>query len=122
MTKRVAQPEESKRGHYRRVCRSQAKVDTVEEGSDSFLGAVSSHDNTTTNPWVVTMWLNDTLVQFQIDTGAEVTVIPTGLYEKLSEASLHPPQRTLHGASQNVLPVKGQFTGQLRREDRTTHQ
>ena len=87
-----------KRGHYRRVCRSQAKVDTVEEGSDSFLGAVSSHDNTTTSPWVVTVWLNDTLVQFQIDTGAEVTVIPTGLYEKLSGASLHPPQRTLRGA------------------------
>ena len=111
-----------KRGHYRRVCRSQAKVDTVEEGSESFLGAVSSHDNTTTSPWVVTVWLNDTLVQFQIDTGAEVTVIRTGLYEKLSGASLHPPQRTLRGASQNVLPVKGQFTGRLRREDRTTHQ
>ena len=111
-----------KRGHYRRACRSQAKVDMVEEGSDSFLGAVCSHDNTTTSPWVVTVWLNDTPVQFQIDTGAEVTVIPTGLYEKLSGASLHPPQRTLRGASQDVLPAKGQFTGRLRREDRTTHQ
>ena len=87
-----------KRGHYRRACRSQAKVDTVKEGSDSFLGAVCSHDNTTTSPWVVTVWLNDTPAQFQIDTGAEVTVIPTGLYEKLSGASLHPPQRTLRGA------------------------
>ena len=51
-----------------------------------------------------------------------MTVIPTGLYEKLSGVSLHPPQRTLRGASQDVLPAKGQFTGRLRREDRTTHQ
>ena len=111
-----------KRGHYQRVCRSQAKVDEVEECSDSFLGAVNSQRETPENPWVATIWLNGTPVWFLIDTGAEVKVIPSEVLEKLDGTNLQPPQRTLRGASQSALPVNDQFTGKLTRGDRTTHQ
>lgn len=111
-----------KRGHYQRVCRSQAKVDVVEESSDAFLGTINGLGETSHNPWVATVWLNDTPIQFQIDTGAKVTVIPSQVLEQLSGANLQPPQRTLRGASQSALPVSGQFTGKLTMGTHTTHQ
>ena len=111
-----------KRGHYQRVCRSQASVEVIEDRSEPFLGTVGSHEETPDDNWVATVWLNDSQIKFQIDTGAEVTVIPGGVFEKLSGANLHPSQRTLRGASQIALPVIGKFTGKLTLGDRTTLQ
>ena len=79
---------------------------------DLHLGVLSADDN-----WVVMVWLNHSPVKFQIDTGAEVTVIPAGVFEKLSGAKLQPSQRTLRGASQRILPLIVQFTGKLALED-----
>ena len=112
-----------KRGHYQKVCRSQASVEVIEDRSEPFLGIVDSHGGRTPDDnWVVTVWLNHSPVKFQIDTGAEVMVIPGGVFEKLSGANLQPLQRTLCGASQRALPVIGQFTGKLALGDRTTLQ
>ena len=91
----------------------------IEDRSEPFLGTVDSHGGTPDDNWVVTFWLNHSLVKFQIDTGAEVTVIPGGVFEKLSGANLQPSQRTLSGTSQRALPVIGQFTGKLALGDRT---
>ena len=89
-----------KRGHYQKVCRSQASVEVIEDRSEPFLGTVDSNGGTPDDNWVVTAWLNHSPVKFQIDTGAEVTVISGGVFEKLSGANLQPSQRTLRGASQ----------------------
>ena len=103
-----------KRGHYERTCRSNVKVDAIQDTSDSpFLGAVSKCTETTENPWVATVLLNGTSVQFQIDAGAEVTVIPKSMFTQLEGANLQPSQKTLRGPSQYALPVTGQFRGRL---------
>ena len=104
-----------KRGHFQKVCRfqpqSQADVGVVEEGTDvPFLGAVSREGD---NPWVTTLQLNHMPVQFQIDSGAEVTVIPDSVFEQLSGVSLRPTWRTLKGSTQSALSVKGKFMGSL---------
>ena len=99
---------------------SQADVGVVEESTDvPFLGAVSREGD---NPWVTTLQLNDMPVQFQIDSGAEVTVIPDSVFEQLSGVSLRPTRRTLKGPTQSALSVKGKFMGLLVCGDRAVFQ
>ena len=100
-------------GHFMRVCRSQPRfqprfqpqsgVGAIQEGSvDSFLGVVSG-------PWVVTVSVNGHPVEFQIDSGAEVTAIPSCVFQQLQAPPLHPAERTLKGPTQSILPVRGRF-------------
>ena len=67
-----------KRGHYKAVCRSTARVGGIgtspqEKEGDAFLGAVSGTSDD--DPWTVELRLQGRPVTLHIDTGAEVTVI-----------------------------------------------
>ena len=66
--------------------------------------------------------LNNKPVQFQIDSGAEVTVIPENVFSQISGVSLRPFKRTLKGPIQSTLPVRGQFMGSLVWGDREVQQ
>ena len=48
-------------------------------------------------------------VEFKIDTGADVMVIPKSVFDSLPQAQLEQTKKRLSGPSQKVLPVKGQF-------------
>ena len=61
-------------------------------------------------------------VNFQIDTGADVSVIPEKLYKKLQAPLLEPTKRSLIGPSQDKLQVRGQFTGTLVHNSRTVQE
>lgn len=80
----------------------------------AFLGVMGDQWKTPNDPWVATVQLNSMPTQFQIDTGAEVTVNPKSMYKTLHSVSLQPSQRTLRGPSQNVLPVNEQSQGILK--------
>ena len=113
-----------KRGHYQKMCRSntQADVAGVQESTEAevpFLGAIGSERR---NPWEVTISLNKKPVKFQIDSGAEVTVVPDSMLRKLTGVNLKPTQRTLKGPTQGTLPVRGQFRGTLVFGDREFQQ
>ena len=100
-----------KRGHYQRVCKS-ANVGVVdEESKDAFLGSVGEQNG---DPWVAKARLNGVFLRFQIDTGAEVSVIPEHDFQRLKNTTLLPAQRKLRGPNQEPLPVKGKFTGKIR--------
>ena len=110
-----------KRGHYQRVCKS-AKVGVVQKDEtnlhdtdDAFLGTVGDESE---EPWTVNALLNETLIEFHIDTGAEVTVISELTFKKLRGVVLLPSLRTLRGPSRETLPAKGQFRGRIRIGDR----
>ena len=110
-----------RRGHYMKVCRSRVGVQAVHDDSRSeaaFLGQLGNAPN----PWQIKVHVNGVAVQFCIDTGAEVTVIPASVFRKLNETRLQPPQKVLKGPSQNALPVKGQFTGNLALGDHSSKQ
>ena len=62
---------------------------------------------------MVNLYLNKQRVKFKIDTGADVTVIPTSLYKKSEHGSLKPSNRCLKGADRHPLQVIGSFTGKL---------
>ena len=67
----------SKKGHFQRLCRSkntsEPAINQIEEDKDAFLGVVSS--NKSTDPWMINLYLNKQLLDFEIDTGADVTVM-----------------------------------------------
>lgn len=75
-------------------------------GVAAFLGCIGKKD---VNPWVAQLRLNGHSMKFQIDTGAEVSVVPDSKLTLIPEVSLQHSDRTLRGPSQKVLPVKGCF-------------
>ena len=118
----------AKRGHFQSVCRSTAKVGEVRLDSpeaslsDAFMRGLTQPGVNASSPWAVTLLLNGKLIQFEIDTSAEVTVISQQTHEEIGSPPLSSPQRTLRGPSNHVLPVIGQFTGKLGREGREVEQ
>ena len=88
------------------MCRTKALkvVSTEEQGdsetADSFVGVITESESleiptisTGTEPWMFTISLNKFPVNFKIDTGADVSVIPEKLYKKLQAPLLEPTKR-----------------------------
>ncbi len=108
-----------KRGHFKVMCRSRDSIGAVESVTQdeiAFMGAVQ--DSESTNPWVITVSVNGKPLEFTIDTGADVTVIPQEVFQSIPGASLRPAQKVLSGPSHTTLPVKGQFTASLKIQDK----
>ena len=102
-------------GHFKTMCRSTQTVGTVQapvETEDEFLGTV--RDEAGAKPWIMTLPLNGMPVEFKIDTGADVSVIPESVFNQLERTTLHPTSRSLSGPGQNRLRVCGQFVGTLK--------
>ena len=90
---------------------TQADVAGVQESTEAevpFLGAIGSERR---NPWEVTISLNKKPVKFQIDSGAEVTVVPDSMLRKLTGVNLKPTQRTLKGAHSGYTACKRTVQG-----------
>ena len=111
-----------KKGHYKKMCWSKQgdnKVGVVrdeEEEDRTFLGVVQSSANRGA-PWITTVSVNDCAVEFKIDTGADVTVIPRTEYQKKRDGPLRASDRMLTGAGQQQLHVQGKFTAHLKRNN-----
>ena len=99
-----------KRGHYQTVCRSRT-VGDVTTGDDVFLGTIQEDKS---EPWTVTVLVNNKPITFKLDTGADVTVISKSLSNQIVEGTLQPPKKTLLGPDQKTLPVIGQFTASFK--------
>lgn len=115
-----------RRGHYQRVCRS-AKVASVQQHSQEddsdddsvFLGGVSSNVG---SPWRMTLQLNSHPVEFCIDTGAEVTVIPEHTYELIGSPDLLSVDKDLKGPSGELLQASGRFLGTFQKKNLSVKQ
>ena len=106
-----------KKGHFKTMCRTQGAVQAVESAEsaaddEAFMGMVRQSQES--NPWSITLSVNGTPVEFKIDTGADVTVIPTSILRSIPDATLKPATKVLSGASSKTLKVKGQFTATLK--------
>ena len=117
----------SKRGHFKAMCRSSKKVGEVHQETHSeecdydqvFLGTIGTENG---NPWIVPLQVTNEIVDFHIDTGAEVSVIPNQVYQQLNSPPLTPPNQTLRGPSNEALQVKGRFSVKFVRGDYETEQ
>jgi len=92
----------------------------VSEEDSQFLGAVTNQN--VSNPWETMLLLNNTSVKFQIDTGAEVTVISLDTYKAIGSPPLVPSSKTLRGPSGKILPVMGKFESNLRSDSHVVQQ
>ena len=120
----------SRRGHFKRCCRSTANVreirqesseDSSDDTTETFIGAVEGRQE---NPdWTVTIMLNDYSVDFSIDTGADVTVVPEHIYQQAaSSVTLQATSRKLCGPSHHTLSVVGKFLAKLKKGKRETEE
>lgn len=100
-----------KTGHYEAVCRSAAKVSSIEGEQDAFIGTVT--DRTKDN-WSITLQVNDKPIEFHIDTGAEVTVISERVWTQLDKPALQSSDRNLKCPDTHSLPVKGMLTASIK--------
>ena len=75
-----------------------------------------------TKPWIIGIQLNGDLIDFKIDTGADVTVIPASVYKKSRDDKLQPAGKLLRGPSQHTLTVLGKFRGTLQSANATALQ
>ena len=119
-----------KTGHYKLMCRSRTtglnfvesgrKLPTAEasDDDDNYLGVIyaSGDVSAVDSPdpkWHKTLTVNQRDLTFKVDTGADVTMIPSTSYSAQCDGPLQPPTRSLTGAGQLVLQVDGQFWGCL---------
>ena len=70
--------------------------------------------------YIVDLTLNGYLVQFKIDTGADITVIRETEYNGAQDGPLQSSKTTLNGPSQTPLEVLGKCQANLRHNDRET--
>ena len=68
------------------------------------------------------MSLNEKKVEFKIDTGADVTVIPEDRYQQDRDGPLTQVNEPLNGPSRQRLDVRGRFRGTLKWKDNETKQ
>ena len=104
-------------------------MSTEDPDDDYFVGAVKEPRplvvptiSSGTDPWTVDILLKDCRIEFQIDTGADVSVISEEQYQKLKVPELKPSNKSLVGPSQDKLQVWGQFIGTLTYKNSTVKQ
>ncbi|KAK3713987.1 hypothetical protein QZH41_017106, partial [Actinostola sp. cb2023] len=112
-----------KKGHYQAVCRSERGTVNSLDDNDSYLGAVYSKEinSVAANPWKVVIAVNEIKIEFKLDTGADVSVIPETEFKKLN-IELKNTSKILTGPSQQNLNVRGSFSARLDSDKEKTEQ
>ena len=112
------------KGHYARYCKIKRKIDeiTLESGETTdttstetveFLDSVDAVASDT--PWLINVQLNNRDLEFKVDTGADVTVLPEENYQPGRDGALETTMRKLSGPVGNELKVLGKISGYIKR-------
>ncbi|XP_028514411.1 uncharacterized protein K02A2.6 [Exaiptasia diaphana] len=110
----------NKKGHFSKVCRS-AKVNAVEtEETDDeyFFGEISGGGN---KAWKAKVKVNNVVIDFKLDSGADVTVIGDEMYKTLlSSYSLRDTNKRLYGPCRTHMKCLGTIDATLELNGKTT--
>ena len=106
-----------KKGHWQRACRSKVVNEIAGEicPNDYFLGEITV-ESIETEPWKANLEINDCKFQFKLDSGADVTVVPKSVYDKISEKQslkLPPTNKILLGPCKYRLDCMGKFNAKI---------
>ena len=120
----------SRRGHFKRYCKSGVRVrkirqessgDSSDDATETFIGVVEGYQEST--DWTVNIMMNDHSVEFSIDTGADVTVVPEHVYQQVAgRVSLQATSRKLCGPGHHALSVIGRFIAKLKKGKHETEE
>ena len=102
----------NKKGHYSKVCKSSKRVHRVGEDSDEDDISVMTVNEVvnaieTSEKWRTNLLIGNSEINFKIDTGADVTVIPEEVFRQCNLGKLHPTSKRLFGAGHNGLRIIG---------------
>ncbi|XP_073237564.1 uncharacterized protein [Porites lutea] len=102
----------NKKGHYSKVCKSSKRVHRVGEDSDEDDISVMTVNEVvnaieTSEKWRTNLLIGNSEINFKIDTGADVTVIPEEVFRQCDLGKLHSTSKRLFGADHNGLRVMG---------------
>ena len=75
-----------------------------------FLGVITQGES---KPWTVKIQVNKYPIVFKINTGADVTALPSELYRRDRYGPLKQTDMYLVGPSQNTLDIMGCFEAQI---------
>ena len=106
-----------KKGHWKRACRSK-NVHEVISGeivpNDLFLAEMSI-ENVESHPWKAMLRINGRDFKFKLDFGADVTVIPPGIFKQISDSEkLESTKKVLLGPCNYRLKCLGKFKAKLK--------
>ena len=107
-----------RRGKFRRYV-NQIESDESENGGENFLGSVKTII-CSKDPWMAEVELEDTAINFKLDTGADVTVVPERCVPR--KVQLSATKKRLFGPGKEEVVVKGKFYTTLKRGTFTTEQ
>ena len=97
-----------KTGHFQLQCRTKSVCAVLADQDDEvYIAAV--HQQPEKSPWVVTLGVNGSPVEFKIDTGADVSVLPEAIFKELRDVTLQQTSKSLIGPNKQSLNVCGQF-------------
>ena len=111
-----------RKGHFSSQCLSKtvAEVQPDESYVDTAFLDTLSHNSSET--WRVKLRLCGQMLEFKIDTGAEVTAISDAAFGTLRGPKLESPKKTLYGPARTPLRVIGQLEGELSHRGKATKQ
>ena len=101
-------------GHFEKMCFSKAEVKgragakeiRAEPQEGAYLGAVRGNGE----PWRVTVDIGGQMMKCKIDTGADVTCVPS---KSVSNRTLQNSDQKLFGPGRNLLKVRGMYTADI---------
>ena len=100
-----------KKGHYAKVCKSSKRIHRVDNDSDDDISVmtIGTSVNTIGNSkkWQTSLVIGKATINFKIDTGADVTVIPEDLFHQHRLGRLQGTSKKLYAADQTELRVVG---------------
>ena len=121
-----------KKGHWARACRSEPGTTVEAVGfseelyESAFLGKLAEMDaiqGEAGQSWTAKIKVNGQLLDFKVDTGADVTVIPPSLYHNMKQNSpLTRFTKRLMGPCRHKLNCLGTFTAKLQAHDEMTEE
>ena len=103
----------SKLGHWSKTCNGStvAKVSEVET-SDYFLGEISGKH---VKPCTAQVCVYDKRMEFKLDNGADVTIVPVNTYTSLeNKVKLVPSNKVLLGPCRYKMDCVGKFSAHLK--------
>ncbi|PIK56894.1 hypothetical protein BSL78_06220 [Apostichopus japonicus] len=121
-----------KKNHYARFCRSAAvgkqRINTVEQQGNTstnqdpmeeFFIDVVNHQGDSVD-WIQPLIVNDSEINFKLDTGAQINIIPVSEYDKLlPKPKLYATKVKLTAYGGTPVPVMGQCIAKLHHKSKT---
>jgi transposase InsO family protein len=95
-------------GHFRAACRAQGVKELTTQEEGYFLGALNTVQSDE-GPWMAKLPIQDTIVQFKVDSGADVSVISEQTYKMIKPKPALEPTRDVLKSVSGKVPCMGTF-------------